>query len=253
VQVRELHGESLGSSLWASAGLLTHFLWAYLPSARARKGGQLRVLELGCGVGLPGIFCALCFDCAVTLTDVDEVLPVTRANVLANGLTDKVQVAELVWGWPLPLCAEASHYDLVIGADVLYRHEHLKMLLETLLQLTSCGNEVLIAYKQRIKSDDAFFEEAALHFDISTVWKTPDVQPRPFDDSAASAYWEGWALEQGAPTEHLGDSDFSGRGAGSATGDWVSGATPCILRFQRRIRDAALENPPPTSDGKHDD
>ena len=31
-----------------------------------------RVLELGCGVGLPGVFCAL-RGCAVTLTDRDEV------------------------------------------------------------------------------------------------------------------------------------------------------------------------------------
>ena len=71
VRLRVQHGECLGASLWASSRLLTHFLGAYLPALGAHGKG-LRVLELGCGVGLPGIYCAL-QGCSVTLTDKDEV------------------------------------------------------------------------------------------------------------------------------------------------------------------------------------
>ena len=213
VNVRERHGECLGASLWESGGFLTHFLHAYLPRLRGRLE-RLQVLELGCGVGLPGIYCAL-QGCEVTLTDQQEVLGITRENVGANGLTGQVHVAELNWGHPLPQCAQHGAYDLVIGADVLYRQEHLSALFQTLLQVTHPGNEVLIAYKQRIKSDDAFFEEAARHFDISTVW------------THAEDGLQG--------PEKAGAGEDKGVGSGeSVTGDWVSGATPCILRFRRR-------------------
>jgi len=70
-RLRVQHGECLGASLWASSRLLTHFLGAYLPALGAHGKG-MRVLELGCGVGLPGIYCAL-QGCSVTLTDKDEV------------------------------------------------------------------------------------------------------------------------------------------------------------------------------------
>jgi hypothetical protein len=74
VVVREKHGECLGASVWASSEVLTRFLAAHLErrGSRGAPGAPTRVLELGCGVGLPGVFCAL-RGCAVTLTDRDEV------------------------------------------------------------------------------------------------------------------------------------------------------------------------------------
>lgn len=71
VIVREKHGECLGASVWASSEVLTRFLAARLESQYGVAKPPL-VLELGCGVGLPGIFCAL-KGCSVTLTDRDEV------------------------------------------------------------------------------------------------------------------------------------------------------------------------------------
>lgn len=222
IKIREKHGECLGASLWESGGILTHFLHSYLPRLSAEQE-RFRVLELGCGVGLPGIYCAL-KGCEVTLTDQHEVLGVARENVDANGLTGKVQVSELKWGHPLSPCTQGT-YDLVIAADVLYREDHLSPLFQTLLQLTHPGSEVLIAYKQRIKSDAAFFEMASCHFEISTVWKQPDGDRKR---STSSIMQEHGHLEEGNGME-------SGK---SVTGDWVSGATPCILRFYRRSASA---------------
>ena len=113
--------------------------------------------------------------------------------------------------------------------------------------------EVLIAYKQRIKCDEAFFAAASLHFDITTAWSQADARNEA--DGVGS-------LRGGPPTgeetEVPAAADFSPhphhRGAGitggylenrgrvgnagqaqpSVTGDWVSGASCCILRFLRR-------------------
>jgi methylase of polypeptide subunit release factors len=77
ILVLEKHGECLGSSVWASSEYLTRFLGRRLLELQvagdALQGSRpLRVLEIGCGVGLPGIFCAL-QGCNVTLTDKEEV------------------------------------------------------------------------------------------------------------------------------------------------------------------------------------
>ena len=55
-----------------SSEVLTHFLARYLSTLGRERVKGMRVLELGCGVGLPGIFCAL-QGCDVTLTDKEEV------------------------------------------------------------------------------------------------------------------------------------------------------------------------------------
>ncbi len=42
-----------------------------------------------------------------------------------------------------PACGQEEPYDLVIGADVLYRQEHLDVLLHTLLQVLNAKNPPL--------------------------------------------------------------------------------------------------------------
>ena len=145
VLLREKHGACLGTSLWASSEVLTEYLGAHhLPALGERVQG-MRVLELGCGIGLPGIFCAL-QGCSVTLTDQEEVcwkrtlsvisvflllfvlfclfgtpvpsayhrkslhalaqvLGITRENVSANRVD--AEVVELLWG-SLPTCTLVS-------------------------------------------------------------------------------------------------------------------------------------------------
>lgn len=232
VRVLEKHGESLGSSLWASSEALARFLGVRIRELQAARGGrQLRVLELGCGIGLPGILCAL-QGCQVTLTDQSEVLGITHKNVAANDIAHAVTVAELVWGSALPHSCAQADFDLVIGADILYRSDQLDALLHTLLQVSRPQTEVFLAYKQRIKSDERFFTAAARDFEITTVWsEAGSVTAGPqelaalisLDNKSTSSSWP-------ALSGTLGTSGDKGR---EDVGEWVSGATCRILRFHR--------------------
>jgi hypothetical protein len=120
--------------------------------------------------------------------------------------------------------------------------------------------EVLIAYKQRIKCDEAFFAAASRHFDITTAWSQADARNEAHADGSLRG-GPHTGEETGVPAEadfpphpdHRGAGITEGylenRGrvgsAGQAqprvTGDWVSGASCCILRFLRRPPQASRE------------
>eukprot|EP00164_Ancoracysta_twista_P005786 GFYU01007958.1.p1 GENE.GFYU01007958.1~~GFYU01007958.1.p1 ORF type:complete len:158 (-),score=16.56 GFYU01007958.1:54-527(-) len=65
-----------GCYIWDTAIILSK----YLETIPAAKLHGARVVELGAGVGLVGI-CACLLGADVTLTDLDEVMPILRENV----------------------------------------------------------------------------------------------------------------------------------------------------------------------------
>lgn len=81
-----------GSWLWRSAIVLAEFMSTHLHFQTKS------VLELGAGAGLPGLTAARLGATRVVLTDIQLLLPGLINNVVANGLEDRVEVRELVWG-----------------------------------------------------------------------------------------------------------------------------------------------------------
>jgi predicted nicotinamide N-methyase len=137
--------------------------WAELwPSAVALAGALcgrplegLRVLELGCGLGLPSIVAAL-GGARVLATDWSpEALEVTAANAARNGA--ELETALVSWADPGPLVRRAP-WELVLGADVLYERRNVDQLLDLLPRL---GGEVLIAEPGRPPAK-RFFADVAL-------------------------------------------------------------------------------------------
>ena len=136
------------AELWPSGVTLARAV-----GQRAVKG--LRVLELGCGLGLPSIVAAL-GGAHVLATDWSpEALEVTAANAERNGAD--LETALVSWADPAPLLDRGA-WDLVLGADLLYEARNVDQLLDLLPRL---GGEVLLAEPGRPPAA-RFFEEVAL-------------------------------------------------------------------------------------------
>jgi predicted nicotinamide N-methyase len=98
-----------------------------------------RVLELGCGLGLPSLAAAL-RGADVLATDwAEDAVALLRENAARNGLT--VRAERVRWDEPEPLLREAP-WQLVLGADLLYEARNADQLAELLPRL---GGEVLLA------------------------------------------------------------------------------------------------------------
>jgi predicted nicotinamide N-methyase len=98
----------------------------------------LRVLELGCGLGLPSL-AAAAGGADVLATDwAEEAVELLRSNAERNGLP--LEVSRVRWDEPEPLLREAP-WDLVLGADLLYEARNAEQLAELLPRL---GSEALL-------------------------------------------------------------------------------------------------------------
>lgn len=111
-----------GVALWPSAIALAHDIAARDGAFRGK-----RVLELGAGVGLPGIVAAT-LGGRVTQTDRHEAAMVLgRRNGERNGGGIEYQVADWTQ-W-----RDEVRYDWIVGSDILYgekMHGHLRHILE---------------------------------------------------------------------------------------------------------------------------
>jgi predicted nicotinamide N-methyase len=99
----------------------------------------LRVLELGCGLGLPALAAAR-RGADVLATDwAEDATELLRRNAERNGVF--LRVARVRWSEPEPLL-RAAPWDLVLGADLLYEARNAEQLAELIPVL---GGEVLLA------------------------------------------------------------------------------------------------------------
>jgi predicted nicotinamide N-methyase len=88
----------------------------------------LRVVELGCGLGLPSLVAAA-RGATVTATDwAADAIDLLRENAARNGL----ELGASLYDWRKP-CDE--RFDLVLAADVLYEQRNVEPLLQRLGEL----------------------------------------------------------------------------------------------------------------------
>jgi predicted nicotinamide N-methyase len=106
----------------------------------------LRVIELGCGIGLPGIVAAL-EGASVTMTDwYEDALVAAQQNARGSGA--RVETRLLDWRSPPPDLS-VRPFDLVMAADVLYEARNAEWLAALLPQLVARNAEVIIADPRR--------------------------------------------------------------------------------------------------------
>jgi predicted nicotinamide N-methyase len=136
----------------------------------ARSLGGLRVLELGCGLGLPSIAAALA-GARVLATDwSDDAVAMTALNAQRNGAA--LETAVVDWSAPDPLVARAP-WPLVLASDVLYERRNADLLLELLPRLVDERGEILLADPARPHTE-AFLAAAA-----NDGWTIRTVVERP--------------------------------------------------------------------------
>lgn len=100
-----------GTQVWRSSFTLMSYLEAH-PLDQDRQ-----VLEVGCGWGLGGIFCAKRFGARVVLTDADErVFPYVRVHEALNGVTVTTAHSRLEHLSDSRL----TEADLIIGSDICF-------------------------------------------------------------------------------------------------------------------------------------
>jgi predicted nicotinamide N-methyase len=120
------------AELWPSGLALARYV------ARVDLVGK-KVLELGCGLGLPSLAAAL-RGAEVLATDwAEDAIELLRRNAERNGAA--LRVARVRWSEPEQLL-RAAPWDLVLGADLLYEERNAEQLAALLPLL---GGEVLLA------------------------------------------------------------------------------------------------------------
>jgi predicted nicotinamide N-methyase len=101
-----------------------------------------RVLELGCGLGIPSIGAALAGACVLATDWSRAALDATRRNAALNGVD--LETALVRWDDPDALAGRDA-FELVLAADVLYERRNGEQLLDLLAHTVAPGGEALIA------------------------------------------------------------------------------------------------------------
>lgn len=112
------HFDWTGGLMWDAGVILGYILVQVV-----RAGAGARLLELGCGLGNTGVYCALA-GLDVVATDVEGELGVCRATFEANSAGVAAAggswcARALDWGDPPPWALE-ERWSVVFGADLLY-------------------------------------------------------------------------------------------------------------------------------------
>lgn len=125
-----------GNKVWATTLVLLNRI-----NKQERKFQDLKVLEIGCGWGLLGIYLAKKYSCKVTASDFDEnVIPLVKIQAEANNVAIETKVASIS-----ELTIEyLRKFDLVIGSEVCYSDEVAKDLTRLIERSMVAGVKKLI-------------------------------------------------------------------------------------------------------------
>ncbi len=142
--------------LWEAALVLAGFL------ANQKYPEGCKLLDLGAGIGAPGL-AAASQGCNTVLSDYEElILDFQRVSAAASGL-DNVSFELLDWLDP----PEMEQFDIVIGAEILFREEFYNPLLNVMRRALKPDGVIYLAHDINRQSLAPFLHLAEKEYAIS--------------------------------------------------------------------------------------
>ena len=124
-----------GNKFWKSTFLLMDYLSEFPPEDGAR------ILEIGCGWGLGGVYCAKTFGARVTSLDADEtVFPYLLHHAELNG----VEVTPWKNRYEKVRKVDLEEFDLVIAADICFWDSMSKLLFNLVNRAVQADTRVVM-------------------------------------------------------------------------------------------------------------
>ncbi|NKB65877.1 MAG: methyltransferase domain-containing protein [Candidatus Latescibacteria bacterium] len=127
----EIHGNKFWNSSWL---LMDYLMYQGMPF-------NTRIMEVGCGWGLAGMFCAKHFGARVTGVDADPaVFPYLQVHAQINGVemaTKKARFEELKK-------KKLAKYDIILGADICFWDEMVDPLYTMIRKAVKAGVQQII-------------------------------------------------------------------------------------------------------------
>lgn len=141
--------------LWDAAMIL-----AYVLGSQTDAAGR-RLLELGAGLGAPGLAAASA-GFTVTISDYEDIImDFQKVSAAASGLTN-IQFAHLDWLDP----PKMEPFDVLAGAEILFRDEFFQPLLNIFTTCLKPDGVVYLAHDAKRQSLPKFLKLADKNFDI---------------------------------------------------------------------------------------
>ena len=126
------------AAVWPAAYGLAHHIWEHVSFRPEDK-----VLELGAGMGLPGIVCGL-KGARLTLSDFNpQALEMARYNARANGVEPQLLLAD--WRY----FPDKKYFDIILASDILYDPKLNPSLGPIFQKNIRPGGRIFIAHPQR--------------------------------------------------------------------------------------------------------
>ena len=179
-KLKRLYAPSLfGYRVWTSSWLLMDFF-----KYRGMPGGT-HVMDVGCGWGLAGIYCAKKHNAVVTSVDIDsEVFPYLRLHADMN----EVKIVTLRKGFEELEDKHLYNIDIMIGADICFWDTMVDPLKRLIIRALGAGVQlVLIADPGRPTFDEVvkyFIKKRSGEMLYRTVQRPHRIQGRILKISA---------------------------------------------------------------------
>ena len=125
-----------------------------------------RVLELGCGLGLPSIAAARAGAVVLATDGASDAVAFAAHSLALNDVVGEVALVD--WAEHGEALAERGPWDLVLAADVFYLQANVQLALRLLPRLLAPGAEVWLADPRRAGTRD-FLAAARSTFTLATT------------------------------------------------------------------------------------